>query len=183
MSGILANVVALDHGVVEAGEALRWGPLTAVFVVLSAWWVKGPLYVIAGLASDLKRKVVPVTAIAVTAAVVAGDALSSGIKHLVDRARPPLDDALITVPTSPSFPSGHATTAFAAAAVISVLSPRLRRPAFALAALVAASRVYLGVHYALDVLAGAALGTLVGLAIGLGARRAATAVAAPLPAA
>ena len=77
------------------------------------------------------------------------------------------------MPASPSFPSGHATTSFAAAAAVAILVPRLRVPAFALAALVGFSRVYLGVHYTLDVLCGAVLGTLIGVGIALAARRAA----------
>ncbi|MGI9111285.1 MAG: phosphatase PAP2 family protein, partial [Gaiellaceae bacterium] len=43
--------------------------------------------------------------------------------------------------------------------------PRLRWPLFALAALIAFSRVYVGVHYPLDALAGAVLGLLTGLAV------------------
>jgi undecaprenyl-diphosphatase len=60
---------------------------------------------------------------------------------------------------SSSFPSGHATTAFACATMLAAFAPRLRVPLFALAALIALSRLYNGDHYPLDVLAGAALGT------------------------
>ncbi|MEQ1900770.1 MAG: phosphatase PAP2 family protein [Devosia sp.] len=62
--------------------------------------------------------------------------------------------------TDQSFPSGHATTAFALATVLSFLSPRWRVPVFMVAALVGVSRVVLGMHYPSDVLGGAALGTL-----------------------
>jgi undecaprenyl-diphosphatase len=64
-----------------------------------------------------------------------------------------------------SFPSGHATVAFACATVLALAVPRLRVPLFVLAALIAFSRVYVGVHYPFDVLAGAVLG--VGLATAL----------------
>ena len=64
-----------------------------------------------------------------------------------------------------AFPSGHAATAFAAATVIAWDSRRLAIPAYALAALVAWSRVYVGVHWPLDVIGGAALGTLVAIAL------------------
>ncbi|MBI4536462.1 MAG: phosphatase PAP2 family protein [candidate division NC10 bacterium] len=63
-----------------------------------------------------------------------------------------------------SFPSGHATTAFAAAAFLALWRPRLAIPAFLLAALVALSRVYLGAHFPSDVLAGALLGTSAAMA-------------------
>ena len=63
-----------------------------------------------------------------------------------------------------SFPSGHATTAFAAAVAFSMFLPRLRYIALGLAFLTAVSRVYLGVHYPLDVTYGAILGALIGYA-------------------
>ena len=87
-------------------------------------------------------------------------------KELFDRARPPVSgiDAVGVIPASASFPSGHAATAFAAAVAVGAFYPRLRRPLLGLAAVVALSRVYLGVHYASDVLAGTALGVALGLA-------------------
>jgi membrane-associated phospholipid phosphatase len=55
--------------------------------------------------------------------------------------------------------------AFACATAIALAVPRLRWAVFALAALIAFSRVYVGVHYPLDVLAGAILGVGLGLAV------------------
>jgi undecaprenyl-diphosphatase len=69
-------------------------------------------------------------------------------------------------PITSSFPSGHAATAFMCAAVLG--KGRATAPAwFALAALVAGSRVYVRMHHGSDVLAGAALG----LALAPAARR------------
>jgi undecaprenyl-diphosphatase len=83
------------------------------------------------------------------------------IKLAVGRARP-LDHPLVREPTTHSFPSGHAATSFACAAT---LAPFVGRRAavvlYVLAAAIAYSRVYVGVHYPLDVLGGAALGLLV----------------------
>ena len=88
----------------------------------------------------------------------------------VDRARPPVADPGLdpvgAIPASASFPSGHSATAFATAVAVGLVYPRLRLPLLALAALVALSRVYLGMHYSTDVLAGTALGVAVGLATG-----------------
>ena len=53
---------------------------------------------------------------------------------------------------SDSFPSGHSATSFACAALLAWLTPLPKVPLYALAALIAFSRVYTGVHYPLDVL-------------------------------
>lgn len=62
------------------------------------------------------------------------------------------------------FPSSHAVNFFGQAMVAGLFYPRTRYYLYPLAALVAIGRVYLGVHYPLDVLAGAALGMAVGFA-------------------
>jgi undecaprenyl-diphosphatase len=90
--------------------------------------------------------------------------VSSVLKDAIHRARPNVD-ALVTRPHSHSFPSGHATASFACATVLALLLPRLRVPLYLLAAAVAWSRVYVGVHYPLDVLAGAALGVAIGVGV------------------
>jgi undecaprenyl-diphosphatase len=69
-------------------------------------------------------------------------------------------------------PSGHAATAAAAAGVVALLHPRRRLPLAPLVAAIALSRVYLGVHYPSDVLAGAALGLAIAWAVVALARRA-----------
>jgi len=61
-----------------------------------------------------------------------------------------------------SFPSGHASQAFAIAVVVAAAYPRLALPLYGLAAAIGLSRVVLGAHYASDVLAGIAVGLLAG---------------------
>jgi undecaprenyl-diphosphatase len=57
-------------------------------------------------------------------------------------------------------PSGHATTAFAAAVAIALIWPRLRWPMLVYAVIIAASRVALDAHYLSDVIAGAFVGSI-----------------------
>jgi undecaprenyl-diphosphatase len=107
--------------------------------------------------------------LAVAVAGVSADLLSLALRQLIGRDRPflayPEPRPLVHPPASGSFPSGHAAAAFACATVIASASPRLAVPVYVLAGLVAWSRVYVGVHYPLDVLGGAALGVLVAIAL------------------
>ena len=84
--------------------------------------------------------------------------LSEAVKGIVGERRPHGYDPLAPLPHSSSFPSGHATMSFACATVLSALVPRAAPAFVALAAAIAYSRLYLGVHWPGDVVAGAALG-------------------------
>ena len=143
--------------------------------MLSAWWVKGPLLVGLGLSSDLRGRRLPVAAGAATVALLCASLAANGLKQLFDRARPPEAHpdlgSLVAIPGNPSFPSGHSATAFAAATAVALICPKLRFWALGLAAAVALSRVYLRVHYPLDVFAGALLGAVLGALAALAARR------------
>jgi membrane-associated phospholipid phosphatase len=97
------------------------------------------------------------------AGILATQLLNTALKTVFRRRRPAVEDmpALIAVPTSLSFPSAHAATSFCAARAFAPLLPD-GAPLVPLAATIAFSRVYFGVHYPVDVTVGAGLGTLVG---------------------
>jgi len=100
--------------------------------------------------------------------VVVADAIGTHFKYSFLRARPCMALAdvrlLVGCTNLPSFPSNHAVNASVLATLTTLYMPRLWLPATALAILVGYSRVYVGVHYPLDVLAGSVLGIVVALA-------------------
>jgi len=119
----------------------------------------------------------------VAVGMLVGWGISEAAKAIVGRARPPVEAALIAVPRSDSLPSGHAVTTFVFLALLVFLVSRYeggaatrgqaaargsdtgRTVTAALAAvtvagLVGVSRVYLGVHWLTDVLAGWCLGSM-----------------------
>jgi undecaprenyl-diphosphatase len=115
---------------------------------------------------------------AVTATAAAGIALliNQPIANAVARTRPYVAHShhahlLIARSHDPSFPSDHATGAFALAAAIFFYDRVVGGALLALAALLAFSRVYVGTHYPGDVVGGAAVGIAVALVLRLPALR------------
>jgi len=98
------------------------------------------------------------------AGILATQMINTAVKGVFRRSRPAFEDlpALVSTPTSLSFPSAHSSTSFAAARAYSALVPG--RPLYAAAAVMALTRVYVGVHYPSDVAVGALLGTAIGSA-------------------
>lgn len=104
----------------------------------------------------LKRNAVPIWA---TSLLVEGP-----LKAIFRRRRPfhkVVEVVVIgTTPSNWSFPSGHAATAFAGAHLLAREVPSWRWVFYSIAAVVAGSRVYLGVHYPSDVVIGSTVGVL-----------------------
>jgi undecaprenyl-diphosphatase len=107
---------------------------------------------------------IPRAVLLVTGCVWASDLTASLVKLAVGRERPfesisEADPLMGSVGSS--FPSGHAATSAAGAFALALIAPRAAPYLAALAGTIAFSRVYVGVHYPFDVLAGLAVGLAV----------------------
>lgn len=119
-----------------------------------------------------RAAVTGLAAIGLTSLVINQPMKLVGVRRRPDRTGLGVpENRWVPMPESTSFPSGHSGSAAAFAVSVGGLLPKLRLPLRAAAALVAFSRVYTGVHYPGDVVAGVAIGALVGRATLMVARR------------
>jgi undecaprenyl-diphosphatase len=148
-----------------------------------------------GKAEGRRRMLGTVMRIGLYLALIYGvnSALCHGLKGAIDRPRPFVTDPTVILRVPPqtashlsqqgSFPSGHAVNAFMLAALLAEWFRRKGYAFYGLAVLIALSRLYLGVHYPSDVLAGGLLGiaaTRLMLSLGL-LRQRITGEPPPLP--
>jgi len=109
-------------------------------------------------------------ALVTTAAMLATYIVTYGLQNLIARPRPN-DLAVVHQISQPAFPSAHSSNAFALATTLSYYHRKAAPFLFAWAIVIAFSRVFLGFHYATDVLAGAAVGIVVSLVVTRVAKR------------
>lgn len=144
-------------------DLFRCSLLDSLMPVISALGNGGGIWVLMCIILLCRRSTRPTglaMGIAMLACFLSGNLL---LKNLVARARPYTNDPTIQLLIPPSrelysFPSGHAMNAFAAATVLMIRRQRFCWAAITLAALIAFSRVYLMMHYPLDVGMGMAIG-------------------------
>lgn len=181
----LAIAFVLDQSI--ARLMAGFGPgVDRVFTVIT-WFGQGGVilyptgvFLLVALAASrmvpkLASKLRPLIASTATifAVVAAAGLVNDLLKIMFGRARPRL--GLAGDPSGfeffrygakfASFPSGHTATSVAAAVVFSALFPRWRRAFIAFAVLIAVSRMVLDAHYLSDIIAGAAVGVGVALAV------------------
>ena len=146
-------------------DTIRTPLLTRILEFTTDLGNMGFVWVVPALLLLFRKKTRPL-GIAVLTSLVLSLLITNGVlKNLVKEARPfvtyPEIIPLVTHVSASSyaFPSGHASAAFAAAPLFyHYLPKKFGIPALILAFLVSFSRLYLGVHYPLDVLAGVVIG-------------------------
>ncbi|MDE2838529.1 MAG: phosphatase PAP2 family protein [Chloroflexota bacterium] len=134
-------------------------PVTGSLALVSLWMT----------GTHETRPLNQVTTIVAAAAIGCANAITTIINNVVERPRPFVDNDLATglfySPTDPSFPSNTASVGFALATAVFLRHRRLGGVLYALAFCWGFARVYAGVHYPTDVLAGAAIGVVAALAM------------------
>src|SRR5262249_43382220 len=170
-TAMFGRLIELDHTVRLWVVTHRPCWLDGLMWFVSVIGRGGLVWLAIGFIVTLIRRTTPALLLELTLAIVFASLMANSVlKPLVSRERPFVSTPEILVigsrPGDGSFPSGHSANAFAGA---SVLARRLRAGRvlwWALAVLIAYSRIYLGVHYPLDVIGGALLGWVCGAAAG-----------------
>ena len=163
---MLETLLNLDGGfLLFLQESVRNPILDSIMIFITSLGNGGMIWIAATivlLIPKKTRKAGIMSAVALLGSLIINNNI---VKNIVQRPRPfvTFTDLQIIIPTPSefSFPSGHTSSSFAAAAVFyRHLPKKLGLPAVILAGLIGFSRLYVGVHYPTDVIAGVLMGIL-----------------------
>ena len=146
-------------------EHIRVSFLTPVMQFITSLGDKGFIWIMVCVFLILFRKTRKIGIVAAVSLALNGLIVNLVLKTRIMRIRPFILEEqleLITqIPNDYSFPSGHTSAAFATAVILFMgLPKRIGIPAMVLAVFMGLSRLYVGVHFPTDVLAGALIGIL-----------------------
>jgi undecaprenyl-diphosphatase len=168
-------MLQLDRTVLSWVVAHRIHVLDGVMWAVSAVGRFGIVWLAIGLGLTLARRLRPSGYLQLALALVLAEVVVDAVKPVVNRERPFVALSSVQVigshPKDASFPSGHAATAASAGMTLIRLLPEGAVWWSALALATACSRVYLGVHYPLDVVAGMMVGLSCAALVGVVARK------------
>ena len=134
------------------------------------WFIVAAILAVFGGSRGRRAAITGIAAIGVTSFAVNQPMKFLSARTRPDRARVPRA-RWVRMPESTSFPSGHSASAAAFATAVGNVIPGASIPLRAAASLVGFTRVYTGVHYPSDVLAGATVGALLGRLTSMALRR------------
>lgn len=168
MSSFVARIDQLDERLDGYFEPIRNSrPLVYVFNTSSAVGDFGAIWHVIGVVGALNGTLTWPQAVTL-ALLMGGESLllNQGIKRVFRRKRPTAagdDRFTVRRPLTSSFPSGHASSAFFAAVVLSGwVSPMWTAVFFAFAVIIALSRVVVRIHHVSDIVVGSVVGSLLG---------------------
>lgn len=172
----MGSISQLDSQVFHLVNSVYTSPLldAAMPYVTEKFNFLGAIIVAAILIVTLGKRQDRVGLLVLVVLVFASDFVCAELKDLFGRVRPcnSMDVRLLVgCGGSYSFPSGHATNIFSAMVFLTIRYRRFAPLFLAIATAVAYSRVYVGVHYPLDVIGGAVLGTVMAFIFTLGEKR------------
>lgn len=163
---MLETLLNLDGGfLLFLQESVRNPILDNLMIFITSLGNGGMIWIVATivlLIPKKTRKAGIMSAVALLGSLIINNNI---VKNIVQRPRPfvTFTDLQIIIPTPSefSFPSGHTSSSFAAAAVFyRHLPKKFGIPSVVLAGLIGFSRLYVGVHYPTDVIAGVLMGIL-----------------------
>lgn len=162
----MSRIDNADELVESWANTLRGNPFAdQLFYRASDWGDWSKIWHVCGLARAMTAKD-PQIALRLSLALGIESAFVNGfVKSLFKRERPTPEGERplkLRQPKTSSFPSGHASSAFMAAALLSEEKPSLRPLYYATAVVVAYSRIHVNIHHASDVVGGVAVGVGLG---------------------
>ena len=170
----------MEFEILHALQGIRSELLDSIMLAITTlgdagilWIATGLLLLIPAVGKEsaehvkLRRKMGICILLSLTLNFICGNLI---IKNIVRRARPyQIDTSVIPLiyPSEYSFPSGHTSASFAAACAIFLNHKKSGIAAFAMAALIAFTRLYLFVHYPTDILGGMVLGIISAIVVNI----------------